>query len=113
MRKEISDRNELKFAKEPSHSFFRRSDPSAADEPLDPGELNPGRIGIKIRWMGKDQNGMPETVHPLSFSLDPSVRKYPQSPSAADGKVPNERSHDQGRKFLDFTVPSGDSVRVG
>ena len=113
MKQEISDRSEFKFVKEAIHSFFRRPDPPVADEPLDPGKLNPGRIGIKIRRMGKDQNRMTETVHPMNFSLDPSIRKYPQSPSTADGKVPNERSHDQGWKFLNFTVPSRDSVRVG
>ena len=65
---------------------------------------------IEIRRVAEDDSRVTLAVVAKDPLMNAPIGKYPQSPSASDGKVPKGGSHDQGRKFLDLTMRSGHGI---
>src|SRR4030066_2180295 len=109
-KKDPPHHREFKITKKPNQSFFRRPDLPVTNKSFDPWKSEGRRKGVELRGVAEDEGGMPETGQSANGFPNPSIRKYPQPPSAPYGQISERRSHYQRGKLSDFTIRLGDVI---
>src|SRR4030042_6164571 len=109
-RKNLLYGRKLKIIQESNHPLLCGFNLSITDKSFDPRKRYRRSMRIEIRRVAEDDARVTLGVVAKDPFMNAPIGKYPQSPSASDGKVSKGGSHDQGRNLLDVAMRSGHGI---